>query len=261
MLSAYRISDGAQSVHRAVALLRLLSARSTTGWRLSDLAVEAELECSTVHRLLGRLLIERFVMRVPGTKRYTLGPLAYELGVATMPHFAIERLAAPALERVAGETRDIVFLNIRSGNESVCVARHDGRQALKAYTVEVGTRRPLILSAGGVAMLIALPQTEQIQIEVQNLHAIERRGEARQSAVRTMLQRSRNLGYGCNQEDIIPGIVAIGVPICSESGEPIASLSLASSSADLKAPRRRRLIERLTVEAEGIAKLLGQLRL
>lgn len=253
-------ADGARSLHRAIGLLRLLSTRGATGWRLSDLAQEASLEHSTVHRMLNCLLLERLAVRVEGTRRYTLGPLAYELGVAAAPHFAIERVAGPALMQLAAETRDIVFLNVRSGTESVCVARFEGRKALKAYTVEVGTRRPLSLSAGGVAMLIALPRAEQTGIEAQNLHAIERRGEARQTAVRRMLQRSRRLGYGCNQEDMIPGIVAIGVAIRAKTGEPVASLSLAASCADLRSPRRGRLIERLNIEAASIGEQLGQLR-
>jgi len=253
-------AGGAQSLHRAVGLLRLLSMRTTTGWRLSDLAQEAALEHPTVHRMLGCLLHERLAVRVPGTRRYTLGPLAYELGVSAAPHFAIERLAAPALARLAAETRDIVFLNVRSGAESVCVARCEGRKALKAYTVEVGTRRPLSLSAGGVAMLIRLPRAAQSPIEAHNLQAIVRRGEARQTAVRRMLQRSRRLGYGFNQEDIIPGIAAIGVAICSAAGEPVASLSLAAAGADLAQPRRARLLARLREEAALLEAALPQLR-
>lgn len=252
--------DGAQSLHRAIGLLRVLSMRVATGWRLSDLAQEASLGHSTVHRMLDCLLRERLVVRVPGTRRYTLGPLAYELGVSAAPHFAIDRLAAPGLARLGGETRDIVFLNVRSGAESVCVARCEGRKALKAYTVEVGTRRPLSLSAGGAAMLIRLPRTAQSSIEAHNLRAIVRRGEARQIAVQRMLQRSRRLGYGFNREDIIPGIAAIGVAICSPSGDPVASLSLAAAGADLALPRRQRVLARLREEAALLEAALPQLR-
>lgn len=253
-------SDGARSLHRAVSLLRLLSVRTATGWRLSDLSQEARLEHSTVHRMLSCLLEERLAMRVAGTRRYTLGPLAYELGVAAASHFAIERLAEPALAHLASETRDIVFLNVLSGSESVCVARFEGRKALKAYTVEVGTRRPLCLSAGGTAMLIALPPEEQDRIEAQNLQAIHQRGEERLSVIRRMLQRSRRLGYGWNQEDLIPGIAAIGVAIRSATGYPVASISLGSSLAELKSPRRVQLIGRLKREAEKIEHQLGSLR-
>lgn len=255
-----RASEGAQSVRRAVALLRALSTHTATGWRLSDLAEETGLDHTTVHRLLTGLVEERLVTRVAGTRRYTLGALTFELGVAASPYFSLDRLAAPRLAKLAADTRDMVFLNVRSGTDSVCIARHEGRKALKAYTVDVGTRRPLALSAGGVAMLVCMPRAEYVDIETQNLRSITRRGEARQAAVRRMLQRSHRLGYGFNQEDIIPGIAAMGVSINMPDGAPVASLSLAASGADLTEPRRALLLERLREEAAAIEAMLEPLR-
>lgn len=255
-----RASEGAQSVRRAVALLRALSTHTATGWRLSDLAEETGLDHTTVHRLLAGLVEERLATRVAGTRRYTLGALAFELGVAASPYFSLDRVAAPRLAKLAADTRDMVFLNVRSGAESVCIARHEGRKALKAYTVDVGTRRPLALSAGGVAMLVCMPRAEYTEIEAQNLRSIVRRGEARQAAVRRMLQRSHRLGYGFNEEDIIPGITALGVSINMPDGAPVASLSLAANGVDMTEPRRAMLLERLREEATAIEAMLEPMR-
>ena len=253
-------SEGTQSLRRAVQLLRTLSTHTATGWRLSDLADETGLDHTTVHRLLGGLVDERLAARVAGSRRYTLGPLSYELGVAATPYFGLDRLAAPALARLAASTRDIVFLNVRSGFESVCIARHEGRAALKAYTVDVGTRRPLCLSAGGVAILVRLPRAEQAVIEAHNLHSIARREAARQQAVRRMLRRSRRVGYGLNLADFVPRIAALGVAICNAEGGPVASLSLAAMEKDLDEPRRGELLARLREEAGSIEGLLPKLR-
>lgn len=252
--------DGAQSLRRSVNLLRTLSTHTATGWRMSDLADETGLDHTTVHRMLTCLVQEGLVARVAGTRRYTLGPLTYELGLASTPYYAIDRVAAPALRNLAARTKDLLFLNVRSGFDSVCIARYEGGSALKAFTVNVGTRRPLSLSAGGVAMMVAMPPAEQSLIEEQNLRSIVRRGEARQAAVRRMLQRSRRLGYGLNLEDIIPGIAALGVAIRTGEGIPVASISLAATSADLDEQRQRLLLERLQREAANIEAALGQLR-
>ena len=253
-------SDGTQSLRRAVQLLRTLSTHTATGWRLSDLADETGLDHTTVHRLLSGLVDERLAARVAGSCRYTLGALTFELGVAAAPYFSLDRLAAPALGRLAASTRDIVFLNVRSGFESVCIARHEGRAALKAYTVDVGTRRPLCLSAGGVAILVRLPRAEQAAIEAHNLNSIARREEARQQAVRRMLRRSRRVGYGLNLADFVPRIAALGVAVCTADGSPVASLSLAAMEKDLDEPRRGEVLARLRVEAGAIEGLLGKLR-
>lgn len=260
MKSSITPVPGAQSLRRAVGLLRLLSTHVATGWRLSDLADETGLDHTTVHRLLAGLVDERLATRVAGTRRYTLGPLAFELGLAAAPYYALDQRAGLALRKLAVETRDIVFLNVRSGIESVCIARYEGREALKAYTVDVGTRRPLALSAGGAAMLARMPRGECAAIEERNLQSIGRRGEARKTAVRRMLQRSKRLGYGLNLEDIIPGIAAMGVAVCTPDGDPVASISIAASGRDLAEPRRGLLLKRLRQEAVTIEATLASLR-
>ena len=93
-----------------------------------------------------------------------------------------------------------------------------------------------------------------------NLEAIAYRGPAREIAVRRMLRRSAELGYGLNFEDIIPGIAALGVPILSR-GMPVASLSLATTRAALDdGGRRAVLLDRLRREASKIEGMIGQLR-
>lgn len=252
---------GTQCLSRAFLLLKVLSTHLSTGWRLSDLAEETGLSRGTVHRIVDAMVRERLVCRVPGSRRYSLGPLAWELGKSAAPYFSLDALAAPVLSRLAAETRSIVFMNVRSGHETVCVARHEGRHALKAYTVEVGTRRPLALSAGGVAILIALPRAEQRVAEAANLRAIAHSDESRQKAVRRMLQRSRRLGFGCNFEDIIPGIGALGVVIRSPTDAPVASISIAASSATLAGSRRGEIIDRLRAAVRDIEPMLKGLRL
>ncbi len=254
------LADGTQSIRRAVCLLRALSTHGAAGWRLTDLAEDTGLDHATAHRILGCLVQERLVTRVRGTLRYSLGSVAYELGLAAAPYFAVDELAGAGLAKLASSTRTIVFVNFRSGNDSVCVARHEGRHALKAYTVEVGTRRPLCLSAGGAAIVVALPRREQAAVVAANIDAIGRRAPARALAVRRMLRQSAELGYGLNLEDIVPGIAAIGVPIHAE-GVPVASLSLATTRAALDGAKRLPLLDKLRREASRVEALITRLRL
>ncbi len=253
-------AQGTQSLRRAVGLLRILSTHLPTGWRLSDIAERTGLDHTTVHRLLAGLLEERLVTRVEGTRRYTLGPLAYELGVASSKYFALDRAAGERLQKLAAETRCVVFLNVRSGFDSVCVARYEVGNLLKAYTVDVGTRRPLMLSAGGVAMMIHMARSEITQVEAQNLEAIESQGTAKHAAVRKMLRRSKRLGYGLNYEDVIPGIAALGIAVCNSQGQPVASISLAAPKSNMPDSRMAQLLGRMREEALSLAGQLGQFR-
>lgn len=256
-----RPPDLTRSLHRAVGLLRLLSSHTRIGWRLSDLAEHAGLDPSTVHRLLAALIDDGLAVRVSGSRHYTLGPLAFQLGLAAAPYFDIGRLARDRLAAAAQSLRGTLFLKMRSGVDSVCLARHDGVGPVPSLMLDVGGRRPLCLTAGGVAMLIHLPRAEQTRITADNRRSIVRQGAGRWRAAQRMLARSRPLGYASNRGDIAAGISAIAVPLAPPGGAPVASLTLARAGAALTDDQADALARRLRDEASAVAPLLAGLRL
>ena len=78
MPSSTRESASAQTVGRAVSLLRLIASNQPRHLRLVDVAAMASLDKSTAHRLLQRLVQERMLAR-DASRGYRLGPLLYEL--------------------------------------------------------------------------------------------------------------------------------------------------------------------------------------
>jgi len=252
--------DVTRSLRRAVMLLRLLSTHARIGWRLSDLADQAQLDRATVHRLLAGLCGERLATRVPGTLRYTLGPLAFELGIAAEPYFNLDRAAGHRLAALATELGGTLYLKVRSGVESVCIARHDGSKAVLALLLEVGGRRPLCLTAGGVAMLIRLPRAQQRDIERLNRDTMVRQGDARWPGVRQMVRRSRHCGFGLNLGDIVPGICTVSIALQCADQLPVASLGLALATNSLSQSRSAELASTLMAEAMDLQKQLARMR-
>lgn len=238
-----------RSLHRAVGLLRLLGTHARVGWRISDLARQSGLELGTVHRLLSGLVDEDLVARVPGTRRYTLGPFAFLLGLAAAPQFDVDRHVRLPLSRAAGALGGTLFVKVRSDADSVCVARYDGAAPAPSLLLEVGGRRPLCFTAGGVAMLMQLPHARQLAIEQRNANEIRAQGRDQWAGVRRMLQRSRQQGFGLNLGDIVPGISAIAVPVTGVA----ASLSLALPGPGPSEARVATLAARL----RDVAELLG----
>lgn len=255
-----KLPNVTRSLHRAVGLLRLLASHTRIGWRLSDLAEHTGLDPATVHRLLRSMVSEGLATRVPDSRHYTVGPLAFELGLAAAPYFHLGQLTDARLGEAARTLRGTLFLKMRSGVESVCLARHDGVGPVASLMLEVGGRRPLCLTAGGVAMLIHLPRSDQARIEADNRSSISRQSAQRWRGARQMLLRSRRLGYASNHGDIATGICAIGVPLMARDGSPVASLTLALAGA-LSDTQADVLAVRLRDQAQAIAPLLDSLRL
>jgi DNA-binding IclR family transcriptional regulator len=116
--------------------------------------------------------------------------------------------------------------------------------------VDAGTRRPLITSAGGVSILLALPEQEAAAIRANNIQQeISRCGDVRLKALEQMYRRSQAFGFGVNLGDVVPGIHAVAVPVFRRPGKPVASLCLMGWSGALPESRVDEVCEALMAEA------------
>ncbi len=251
---------GTQTVERAALVLKELAARGSFGWRLSDLAKSCELDRGTTHRILACLIRERLAGQRAADRRYVPGPLMFELGLSLPALAAFQNACGAPLARVAKKLDGVALLYLRSGADFVCGVRA-GTLAIKALTIDVGTRRPLIVSAGGLAILVALPKEEARAIIEDNLKRVARFGDARVRSLQRVIRHSQSRGYGVSQSEIVPGISAFGVPIRDARGSPFASISIVGPSESLPSSRTPEVIDTLEREARALAqdaeRLLG----
>ena len=160
--------SGTQSVERAIALLREVLARAHFGWQLGDIAARCQLSRSTTHRILAHLVRQGLVVQRPADRHYLPGPCLFELGLALPEYGDLQYVARGRLTALANCSGGVAFLYFRSGDDFVCAVRA-GKTETKALTIVPGTRRPLIMSAGGAAILRALPAEEARAIIRRNL--------------------------------------------------------------------------------------------
>jgi DNA-binding IclR family transcriptional regulator len=135
--------QGAQLISRAAEVLRAFPRGTPEGRRLRDLATSTGLAEPTVRRILLALIHEQFVVQDAETKRYRLGPLAFELGLASGFHTRVLHVCKPHLQALAADTGDSVFLALRTGLETVCLDRADAANRIDSKLVEIGERLPL----------------------------------------------------------------------------------------------------------------------
>lgn len=242
--------SGTQSIERAAVLVRAIAARSRSGLRLTEAIQVTHLERSTARRILRCLVDEGFVMQDEQTRRYFLGPLVLELGLAAAPQFNLVDLCRPSLHRIAGETGDTVFLVVRSGYDSVCIDRVEGSYPIKALTLEVGTRRPLGAGAGGVALLMPLPDDAVDAVISANAVRLAGYNRLIVPALKKMIQRARKLGYALNDNHITPGATSVGLPISDRFGTPFAAISVGAISSRMSPARQQEVVAVLRAEVQ-----------
>ena len=232
-------THGTQGIRRVALLLRALAAHGRAGGRLLDLTTGTGLERPTVHRILKALAAEGLVAQDPASRRYRLGPLLYELGLAAAPSVDLRALSAPSLGRIAARTGDTVFLFVRSGNDSVCLDRQEGSFPIKTLTVEVGTRRPLGMGAGGLTLLMPLPDDQVRAVLAANSAELGQHPDLDPAVLLATIQRGREAGYLFNERPRTPGGIYTGVPVANRHGGPPLAAITVGAIAERMGPERR----------------------
>jgi len=243
-----------QSIERAALLLRLVAARGPKGARITDLARDAQLTKGTAHRMLAALAAEGLIEQDAATNLYFAGLGLVALGAAATARFDLARSVLPAMHRIAEKSDDTVYFSVRQGNEAVCLQRVEGQFPIKTLTLNVGDRRPLGLGAGSLAMLAFLPDEEVDRVISDAAPELARRAHVTTGEMHAMVQESRRLGYAFNDQRVIAGMCAVGVPIRDQHGTPVAALSVAAVSARMEPGRRASVVS--WIEREVVA--LGQ---
>jgi DNA-binding IclR family transcriptional regulator len=224
-------------VERAVQLLKLLATAGRHGMALTRLSAATGLANSTVHRLLGQLCAQGMVVQRDANKRYALGALVFELGLAASSSFDPRDRCAPFLRKLAEEVGDTVYLTMRSGSDAVCVDRHEGPSPVRVLTLDVGSRRPLGMGAGGVAILAYAQETEREEL-IQTLckRRLGRR-EQFETELRAAVLACRRNGYSLIRNRVNPGVSAVGVPLLDSLDQPVAAVSVAAIDARMRPAR------------------------
>ena len=262
-----QLGDGEnRNIGRILTVLNVLAAAAARGMRLTDVAEATGMGKSTTHRILTGMAAGGLVEQDLESGRYFVGLKMLAFANAARDRFAFSRLAEPALERLAQQTQDTVFLVARSGDESVCLDCRAGSFPIKVLTLNVGDRRPLGIGAGSMAMLAGLPDDEVERI-LGGQADIRAHYQIDDIHLRSMLAATRRDGYAYNNIHVLPGLesapgmAGIGVALRRADGRPVAALLITAITARLDGPRRDTVVASMQQEAalleEQLKPLLG----
>ncbi len=126
--------------------------------------------------------------------------------------------------RVGGR---LSFLFIQRRSRGVCVERFDGA-SVRSLAIQVGESLPLHHGAGPRAILAFLPVGEQHSVIEQfasDYHDPQWPAPD-QDALRANITADHDRGYAISDEDVTPGIAAIGAPVFSHRGEVQGAVSV-----------------------------------
>lgn len=213
---------------------------------------------STVHRLLDSLRSHGFVEQVSDTKRYRLGHEVALLGWSVAQDLTeLQQICESGLTNLANGTGDTAFLFVRSGHESICLDRRAGTYPVKAFTVDVGVRRPLGIGAAGIAFLALMSKNELRSALGQLRHSIQR-WPVRHDELMNAVRAARENGYAMSDGFTVPDVRGLAKVVRNPVGDPVATLGIAAISSRINQERLPRLLEKLSASVEEAEDRLSQ---
>ncbi|HVX78348.1 MAG TPA: IclR family transcriptional regulator [Bradyrhizobium sp.] len=239
--------QGAQSIRRALSVLRILAAGRESGALLADVVQATGLTRPTVHRILHVLIEEGIVEQHPRSKRYAIGGQVSELALARQSRSPLLVAAEPYLTKVSAALGDTLFLTVRTGLDTLCLARRIGTFPIQVLSIEVGVRRPLGVSAAGVAMLASLDVDESKRI----ISANQPRFESYKTSGREVSRQvaiARRTGYYIRERGIVPGTKSLAAWIQAPGVTAALTVSMIGARLD---PDREQEVAAILLENAG----------
>jgi len=229
--------NGTKAISRATLILRLIARNEIQGIRLTQLAALTGIPHPTVRRVLKCLIDERLVLQDPTTRRYRLGPLNFELGLATFHKREFLMQFHSVITQIAEACQDTTYLMVRSGADAVCLDRIVGAGPVRAVALEVGGRRPLGFGAAGLALLAQYPDDEVRAILDANAREIEVHKRVTRDRILRGVAHVREHGYSLTRDIASMGFVSIGVVVPAQQERSLFAVSVSSTSERMTAGR------------------------
>lgn len=211
-------------IAKAAALMAALEAEQiATSTRLTELLGEP---ISSVYRMLSTLVEAGWVEQVGPRGAYRVNLKMLSLSEELLRRMDIRQIAAPIMQEIHQLTGETTFLCIRHGVKAVCIERIDGIR-VNSRVLQLGKSLPLHVGAAPRALLAFDDREawEDYAAAVENTGESWRNGSSRAELFHD-LERERAQGYILSDNNVTPGIAAVGVPIYNHRGEVVASLSV-----------------------------------
>ena len=224
---------GSQSVYRAVAILRGVARGNVNGVTASARAADPQPTLATTHRLLKVLSGEVLLTFAPYSKRYKLGVEAKQ--------FSLRALLSSTIQLIRDLSRETVFLFVRSGADSLCLARCDGDIRIAQLTIDVGSRRSLGHGAGGLALLAGESGEVIERVLVHNERIYPAYANLTSEEIRCGVTATLKRGFSFNDGRLKDDVRAVGLAVGRANEPPLAAVSIATSQARIGTRKRKEL--------------------
>ncbi|MBW3667893.1 MAG: IclR family transcriptional regulator [Actinobacteria bacterium] len=201
-----------QSVERAAVLLQLVASGVTAG-TCTDLAARAGLAVPTAHHLLGTLVKVGLLAR-DSRSGYLLGPAVAALGDAYERQEAVPDYLVGPLHELARTTGETSYLCAWRRGAIQMLSRVEGTSPVRVSVPAAGRYHDAHARAAGKIMLaFGADAARERYLRESPLHPLTPHTITSPDRLEEELAEVRRRGVAFDEEEFVPGVACIAVPV------------------------------------------------
>lgn len=230
---------GVKSVDVACRILKVFSTRGPD-LALKDLADGTRIPASKIHRYLDSMVRGGLVEQNPGTRRYSLGRIAFDIGLrAIASHDPLQdaiRVQA-ALRSAIDQTAALSVW----GNEGPVIVHVAESSQPVIMTMKVGAVLPILATATGLVFSAHMPPVITRPLIERALASPGPHSPIvhDRKALKAVLAEVRSNGYAINKGHLTPGVCAIAVPFMDHQNQLTSVIAVMAHEGDVEIHKNR----------------------
>lgn len=243
---------GIQALDSALVVLRAIAAMPGAV-SLSEIARQADMPTSKVHRYLASFAKAGLVRQTQKAGLYDLSKGAVELGLAAIARMDLVNEAASHIEELVLQTGAAGLVAVW-GPQGPTVVRLQRSGSFVITSLGLGTTLPLLNSASGRIFLAYAPPAviaAHLDQEIARARELGLRwpdlDPSRPGDLERLVKRIRRAGFSGVDGRFVPGLNAVSAAVLNWQGEPEAAITLYSGDPSILAARSRAVTRLLEV--------------
>jgi IclR family pca regulon transcriptional regulator len=197
---------------------------------LSEIVALTGLDKPQVQRSAYTLVATGYLEKHPQTGRLCLGKKCLDLSFHFLRSHPLVTVATPILLQLRRDCGERTNLSLFDRTTLVYAIRLHGKREYPQFTTLIGRRMATFCSAGGRAMLAALPNAEVREILAESdLRPMTSDTVTDPDQIMIEIQKTRARGYGFVVNESAPSEVTVAAAVLDAAGRPIAAVHVAGS--------------------------------
>jgi DNA-binding IclR family transcriptional regulator len=245
-----------QSVEFGFRLIRCLEEASGP-LSLKELSARAGMAASKAHLYLVSFRRVGMVVQEESSGRYTLGPYALQLGLASLRKLDIGRLGRAALQELSSEAGEASYLAVW-GNRGPCIImRVDGPRPIP-MSLQVGYVLPVASTATGRVFLSYMPRSVTAAvIEQERLLGDPHAAPADEAEIVRIIAETQAKGVSRTDGLLNIGFTALSAPVLAHDGVLAGAITVIGPSGGIDTSMTGRTAKLLRRTADSLTAQMG----